>query len=109
MIENRRETGARVPKEDHRPSETDQDSALPKDTHGSGLSQSPDETNDKTRQSDQAGSMSNSPQDDAKGQYAKTQHGADNNGVSSAEPVVISGKKSGDATFEHTYKGMDKE
>lgn len=109
MSDNKRETGVRVSVEDHRPGKTEQNAALPKDPHGSGLSQSPDETNDETRQSDQAGSMSNSPEDDAKGQYAKTQHGGDNNGVSSAEPVVISGKKSGDATFDHTYKGIDKE
>ena len=109
MSDNKRETGVRVPKDDHRPGETDPNAALPKNPHGSGLSQSPAETNDKTRQSDQADSMSNSPEGDAKGQYANTQHGGDNNGVASAEPVVISGKKSGDATFKHTYKGIDKE
>lgn len=109
MTENKRETGVRVPKEDHRPSETDQNAGMPKDPHGQGLSQAPDETNDRTRQSDQAGSMEGSPEGDARGAYAKTQHGGDNNGVASAEPVVISGKKSGDATFKHTYRGVDKE
>jgi hypothetical protein len=109
MIENKRETGVRVPEEDHRPSETDQNAGMPEDPHGAGLSRPPHETNDRTKQSDQAGSMANTPEGDATGQYAKTQHGGTNNGVSSAEPVVISGKKSGDATFKHTYKGIDKE
>lgn len=107
MTENRRETGVRVPKEVHRASQTDQNAALPRDPYGAGLSQPPAETHNQTKQSDQAGSMANPPQSDARGQYAKTQHGGDNNGVASAEPVVISGKKSGDATFKHTYKGID--
>lgn len=64
MSENKRETGVRVPKEDHRPSETDQNAGMPKNPNGAGLSQSPDETNDQTRQSDQAGSMANPPDRD---------------------------------------------
>ena len=36
---------------------------------------------------------------DAKGQFARSRHGADNDGVSSAEPSDLSGKKDGDATF----------
>lgn len=34
-----------------------------------------------------------------KAQFVRTRHGADNNGVASADPEVISGKESGDATF----------
>lgn len=34
-----------------------------------------------------------------KAQFVRTRHGADNNGVESADPEVISGKESGDATF----------
>ena len=41
-----------------------------------------------------------SPESDAKGQFAKTRHGGDNDGVSSANPRVLSGKKDGDATFK---------
>lgn len=39
------------------------------------------------------------PQADAKGQSEKKHKGGTNQGVSSADPRVISGKKSGDATF----------
>ena len=39
------------------------------------------------------------PEADAKGQYAKSRADGTNDGVSSADPRVISGKKSGDATF----------
>ncbi|KAA0970786.1 hypothetical protein FPY71_09935 [Aureimonas fodinaquatilis] len=39
------------------------------------------------------------PKDDAEGQFVGTQHGGDNDGVISADPRVISGKKDGDATF----------
>jgi hypothetical protein len=34
-----------------------------------------------------------------KAQFARTRHGAGNNGVASADPQVISGKENGDATF----------
>lgn len=110
MTENKRETGVRIPKEDHRPSEIDQDAAKnEKPKKGVGLTHSQDETNEKTRQSDQAGTMEGSPQSDAKGAGAKTQSGGDNDGTVSADPRVLSGKKSGDATFKHTYKGIDGE
>jgi len=46
---------------------------------------------------------------DAKGQFAKTQHGGDNNGISSANPCVRSGKKDGDATFRSDAKENEKE
>ncbi|WP_181180153.1 hypothetical protein [Mesorhizobium sp. B2-1-3A] len=39
------------------------------------------------------------PEPDASGQYAKSEADASNDGVSSADPRVLSGKKSGDATF----------
>ena len=41
----------------------------------------------------------NRPQSDAKGQLVHTKAGANNNGLSSAEPRVISGDESGDATW----------
>lgn len=63
MTENKRETGARIPKEDHRPTEIDQRAAENKrPKEGGGLSQSPDETNDRTRQSDHADTMETSQQ-----------------------------------------------
>jgi hypothetical protein len=43
--------------------------------------------------------------DDAKPQFVKSRKGADNSGVSSAEPRVITGDE--DATFE-THPGSDK-
>ena len=109
MTDSKRENGVYVPKHRPPPTETDQNAGMPKNPHGHGLSQSSDETNDETHQSDQAGSMTTSTEKDAKGQYAQTQHGGHNNGVSSAEPEVISGTKSGDATFKHTYNGIDNE
>lgn len=108
-MNDKSENGIYVPNHRPPPTETDQNAGMPKNPHGLGLSQSPDETNDKTRQSDQAGDMANLPEKDAKDQYAKTQHGGHNDGVASANPEVISGEKGGDATFNHTYKGIDKE
>ena len=43
--------------------------------------------------------------DDAKPQFVKSRKGADNSGVSSAEPRVITGDE--DATFE-THPGSEK-
>lgn len=39
------------------------------------------------------------PEKDAKGQFAKNQHGGDNDGTVSAEPRVLSENGDGDATF----------
>ena len=39
------------------------------------------------------------PEPDAEGQLAKSKADGSNNGVSSADPEVITGKKGGDATF----------
>jgi hypothetical protein len=39
------------------------------------------------------------PEDDAQGQSESNHAGGSNNGVSSANPRVLSGSKSGDATF----------
>ena len=39
------------------------------------------------------------PEADAKGQFARTRHGSNNDGVVSAKPRVLSGNKDGDATF----------
>jgi hypothetical protein len=44
------------------------------------------------------------PQADAKGSFAKGKTKSGNDGVSSANPRVISGKEDGDATF--TEKGL---
>lgn len=49
------------------------------------------------------------PRDDAKGQFARTRHGAKNDGVSSANPRVLSGKRDGDATFKADAKENEKE
>ncbi|MBB3234337.1 hypothetical protein [Phyllobacterium endophyticum] len=56
-----------------------------------------------------AKSTQKSPETDAKGQFAKTQHGGDNDGVSSANPRVLSGKKDGDATFKSDAKENKKD
>jgi len=42
---------------------------------------------------------SSKPEADAKGQFAKKNKGGMNDGVASADPKVLSGKKDGDATF----------
>ena len=39
------------------------------------------------------------PEADARGQFARSKAGAKNDGVSSADPRVLSGKENGDATF----------
>jgi hypothetical protein len=110
MTEYNRESGIRIPKENHRPSEIDKKAAENKrPKSGTGLTQSTEDTNEKTRQSDQAGTMSGTPQSDAKGAKAKSRADGSNDGVASADPRVLSGKKSGDATFKHTYRGIDKE
>ncbi|MDF1600892.1 hypothetical protein PZ895_14085 [Mesorhizobium sp. YIM 152430] len=109
MTDNKRETGARVPKSDLRPGATDQNAGMPENPGGAGLSRHPDDTDERTHQSDQADTMEGSPEGDAKGAYAKPQHGGSNDGVVSADPRVLSGKKSGDATFKHTFKGIDRE
>lgn len=44
------------------------------------------------------------PKKDAKGAFARTRHGAGNDGVSSANPRVLSGKEDGDATFKSDGK-----
>jgi hypothetical protein len=49
------------------------------------------------------------PKNDAKGQFVKTRHGADNDGVLSANPRVLSGKKDGDATFKADAKENEKD
>jgi hypothetical protein len=51
----------------------------------------------------------NSPESDARGQFAKTQHGGKNDGVISANPRVLSGKKDGDATFKSDAKENEKD
>ncbi len=54
------------------------------------------------------GGKHTSPENDAKGQYARTRHGASNDGVTSAEPRVFSGEDSGDATWPlQQDKGKD--
>ncbi|MBZ9657308.1 hypothetical protein [Phyllobacterium lublinensis] len=49
------------------------------------------------------------PESDARGQFAKTQNGGKNDGVSSANPRVLSGKKDGDATFKSDAKENEKD
>lgn len=109
MTNEKHDNGVYIPKTRNPPTEIDQNAGMPKNPHGNGLSRTAGETNDETRQSDQAGSMANPAETDAKGQYAKPQSGGANDGVASADPVATSGAKSGDATFKHTYKGIDKE
>ncbi|MDQ0996497.1 hypothetical protein QFZ34_001679 [Phyllobacterium ifriqiyense] len=49
------------------------------------------------------------PKKDAKGQFAKTRHGAKNDGVSSANPRIMSGKEDGDATFKSSAKENERD
>jgi hypothetical protein len=39
---------------------------------------------------------------DTKGQFVRTRHGANNDGMVSADPRVLSGKKDGDSTFKNS-------
>lgn len=50
-----------------------------------------------------------SPEGDAKGQSAKMQRCGNNDGVASANPRVLSGKKDGDATFKTEAKENEKD
>lgn len=43
--------------------------------------------------------QAHTPEARAKGQFAKSKADSTNDGVSSADPEVITGKKDGDATF----------
>lgn len=103
---NQRETGVRIPKPSRDLGRTHDEAG---ENDKGGLAQAASETNDKTRQSDQTGTMEGSPQSDAKGAKSRSQGDSINDGVASADPKVLSGNKSGDATFEHTFDGIDKE
>lgn len=102
MVRNNRETGRRIPKEDHRPDQTDQNAALPPQPKPYGLTEGLNETDARTRKSEGVGSVGDDARQrkDAKGAYAKPLHGNHNDGVASADPRVLSGKPSGDATFD---------
>lgn len=49
------------------------------------------------------------PKKDAEGQFAKTRHGAKNDGISSANPRIMSGKEDGDATFKSNAKENERD
>ena len=51
------------------------------------------------RAADRGGSGKISAEHDARGQFARTRKGLENEGVASADPRVLSGKESGDATW----------
>lgn len=51
-------------------------------------------------------SHNSDPEKDARGQFARTRHGADNDGVSSANPR---GKNDGDATFKSDAKEKERD
>lgn len=53
----------------------------------------------KKAQTDRAITKRGTPEGDAKGQSEKNHAGGSNDGVSSANPRVLSGSESGDATF----------
>jgi hypothetical protein len=106
MSESNTETGARTsdPGSEHAARQRGSE-----DRDKQNLSRSPGETSDKTHQSDQAGTSEGTPQSDAKGAGAPSLADGSSDGVLSAKPRVVSGRKNGDATFEHTYRGIDKE
>ncbi len=52
MNDNRRETGARKPVQDHRQAETDQDAGMPEKPKPYGLTESVADVDEKTRHSD---------------------------------------------------------
>lgn len=59
------------------------------------MSTKPDVQNARTSK----GSSRKSPEADARGQSEKNHEGGKNDGVSSANPRILSGKDDGDATF----------
>lgn len=58
-----------------------------------------EKTKDKETTVPRGGEPAPGPEADARGQSEKTHAGGSNDGMTSAEPRSLSGKKSGDATF----------
>jgi hypothetical protein len=70
-----------------------------KPPHGMGLTENPDLERSEGDKSDFRDSEPEGPESDARGQSEKHHAGGLNDGVSSADPRVLSGKDDGDATF----------
>ena len=97
------ETGSRVPKvasKEQMHEEFSQKAAENKKPPlGIGLTEKVDLERSETDKSDLQDSRTSNPEDDAKGQSESNHAGGRNDGVSSANPRVLSGNKDGDATF----------
>lgn len=96
------ETGARAPKPLKGPNPHDafsQDAAENKKPPlGIGLAEKVEERSE-THKSDLTDSSAGVPEADAAGQFERSRADRSNNGISSANPRVLSGDDDGDATF----------
>jgi hypothetical protein len=70
-----------------------------KPPNGMGLTEASTEQRSEYDKSDFRGEGTGSPQEDARGQFETNHAGGSNNGMSSANPRVLSGDEDGDATF----------
>ena len=101
--DNKRETGARILKSatgpDPRDNFSQEAAENKKPPLGIGLSEKSDQERSETDKSDLRGVTKAGPEGDARGQSEKNHKGGTNDGVSSANPRVLSGNDDGDATF----------
>src|SRR4051812_49424351 len=70
-----------------------------KPANGMGLTEKSSQERSEADKSDLRGSGTGSPEEDAAGQSESNHAGGSNNGMSSANPRVLSGDEDGDATF----------
>jgi hypothetical protein len=104
MVDNTAyEHGARKLKEHTAPDPSDdfsQEAAEnKKPPNGMGLTENPAEQRSESDKSDLRGEGTGSPREDSAGQSETNHVGGSNNGMSSANPRVLSGDEDGDATF----------
>ncbi len=90
------EHGARKLKEHTGPDSSAENRKPP---NGIGLTENSAEQRGETDKSDLRGEGTGSPREDAAGQSETNHDGGSNNGMSSANPRVLSGDEDGDATF----------
>lgn len=100
--DNRRETGDRELQRKRVPDSNDDISQKAAENKkpplGVGLTEKLSERSEEDK-SDLQNSPLGTPQSDAQGQSEQNHAGGTNDGVASADPRVLSGKKDGDATF----------
>jgi hypothetical protein len=97
------ETGARILKSatgpDPRDAFSQKAAENKKPPLGMGLTEKSDRERSEADKSDLRGGRTGGPESDAKGQSEQNHAGGSNDGTTSANPRVLSGDESGDATF----------